>query len=102
MKTFLMMMGTKLAAFMGLKTIGAFLLAKKALLLGKVALMLSGMMLYNKFIISKKGASVSTAGHSDWKDFSYGTGHGGNVGGDHSGTGSNSWSAGYDRRIFDS
>lgn len=106
MKTLMMVVGTKLAAFMGLKTIGAFLLAEKALLMGKIALMLTGMMFYNKFMFSKKGASNgSIVKQNDWNDSllgSYGAGNGGNTGSSNSGAGSSSWSASYDRRVFDS
>lgn len=122
MHTMMMMIGTKFAALMGLKTIGAFLIAKKALIIGKIALLLSGMMLIKKMMEGKTGVG----GHNSGWDLSYshGSGHGGGSfgggggygggggggygGGGFGGDSSNNWKSGswglgggYDRRSYE-
>lgn len=109
----MMMIGTKLAALMGLKTIATFFIAKKALIIGKIALILSGMMFFRKFMNGMQGKHGGALGSitqssGGWDTSSYGGGHGGSYSGSYGsgvngGWQSGGWNAGggYDKRSFD-
>lgn len=106
MHMMMMMMGTKMAALMGLKTILTFFIAKKALIIGKIALLLAGFMFFRNFMGKGK---MGTMGHSSngWDSAapSVATSYGApvtNTGGWQSG-GGGGWNAGggYDRRSYD-
>lgn len=108
MNMMMMMMGTKLAALMGLKTILTFFIAKKALLIGKIALLLSGFMFFKKFFGGKN--MMGSMGHSSggWESAAPTVGSAYGNGGGYSASNNGGWQSsgwngagGYDRRSYD-
>lgn len=102
----MMMMGTKLAALMSMKTILAFIIAKKALLIGKIALLLSGFMFFRKFMGGKMSGQTGLFGNPG------STLGGGTLGGSYAPSNTGAWqgtggwnagggAGGYDRRSYD-
>ncbi|XP_028128261.1 putative lysozyme-like protein [Diabrotica virgifera virgifera] len=93
----MMGIGVKLAAMIPLAIAGLFLLAKKALIISKIALLISGIIAVKKFLAQKQGGGggsgwQSGGGSSGW---SSGGGHGGGGGGWQSSGG------GWDKRSYE-
>lgn len=89
-----MMMGfaMKMAALVPVAIAGLYLLAGKALIVSKIALLLAGIIGIKKLLSSKSGGGASSAGWS-----SGGSGGGGWQSSGHGGGGSGGW----DRRSMD-
>lgn len=98
-----MLFGAKMLAIKAYFLAGLFLLAKKALIIAKIALLISGIIAAKKLLAAKQGGGTSVshvyAGH--------GGGHGGGYGGGHGGGHDAGWSSGghgggWEKRSFDS
>lgn len=79
----LMLFGAKMLAIKAYFLAGLFLLAKKALIISKIALLISGIIAIKKLLAAKhqgQGASVShvyAGGHGGGHDAGWSGGHGG-------------------------
>ncbi|CAH1111146.1 unnamed protein product [Psylliodes chrysocephalus] len=98
MNGMMMMIGAKLAALIPIKLAALFLLAKKALIIAKIALLISGIIAIKKLLGSKQGGGGGGGHGGGWQS---GGGGGGWQSGGGGGGGWQSSGGGWDKRSYD-